>query len=79
LKDENGAFRNPYDRGCLQNFISRFFPGKDAKMLVISNKKNGNVSSLFSSNSSHDGMDIDMRNSSDKKNEEKLSLVQNVV
>jgi|AntRauTorckE5430_2_1112549.scaffolds.fasta_scaffold01248_4 palmitoyltransferase len=79
LKDENGAFRNPYDRGCLQNFISRFFPGKDAKMLVISNKKNGNVSSLFSSNSSHDGMDIDMRNSSDKKHEEKLSLVQNVV
>lgn len=79
LKDENGVFRNPYDRGCLKNFVSRFFPGKDGNMLVTSNKVNANASSLSCNNSIHEGMDIEMRSASDKKNEEKLSLVQNVV
>jgi len=100
LKDDNGAYHNPFHRGCLGNFMSRCRPGKDAYMLVHAKSDVGSVgvrvggsgsigigiaggmtSNINSSSSSH-GMDVEMMNVSDKKNdddEEKLRLVQNVV
>jgi len=81
LKDEMGAFRNPYNRGCFKNFASRLFPGKDSYMLVVNSDDISAHASSLSRNSSHHGMEIEMRSAtaSDKKNEEKLSLVQNAV
>jgi len=78
LKDEMGAFRNLYNRGCFKNFASRLFPGKDSYMPVNADEISARASSL-SRNSSHNRMEIGMRSASDKKNEEKLSLVQNAV
>jgi ankyrin repeat protein len=76
LKDENGRYRNPFHRGCVGNFMSRFMPGKDAYTLVHEeHARNSNANKNIK-------MDVEMRRNvavSDKKNEEKLSLVQNVV
>jgi len=80
LKDENGRYSNPYDRGCRANFMSRFFPGKDAYTLIdLTDTKDKRDVLMVQS-----GMDMDVElgttSVSNKKDEdEKLSLVQNVV
>lgn len=75
LKDENGAYRNPYNRGCFMNFISRFFPGKNAFALMLPKRDVGESSSV---NITDHESDIEMGHVSNKNVSEKLSLVKNI-
>ncbi len=83
LKDGNGGYRNRFHRGCVGNFISRFFPGKDA--YTLQHDGGQHAASRRSKNSNRKNsieIDMEMANvmtAGDKKNEEELSLVHNIV
>eukprot|EP00557_Chaetoceros_sp_GSL56_P007511 CAMPEP_0176496550 /NCGR_PEP_ID=MMETSP0200_2-20121128/11252_1 /TAXON_ID=947934 /ORGANISM="Chaetoceros sp., Strain GSL56" /LENGTH=809 /DNA_ID=CAMNT_0017894507 /DNA_START=29 /DNA_END=2458 /DNA_ORIENTATION=- len=75
LKDENGAYRNPYNRGCFRNFLSRFFPGKNTYALML---PNSDIGRTFSGEIGGNEADIEMGQVPNKNVSEKLSLVKNV-
>eukprot|EP00565_Helicotheca_tamesis_P007460 CAMPEP_0185727478 /NCGR_PEP_ID=MMETSP1171-20130828/3158_1 /TAXON_ID=374046 /ORGANISM="Helicotheca tamensis, Strain CCMP826" /LENGTH=808 /DNA_ID=CAMNT_0028396057 /DNA_START=84 /DNA_END=2510 /DNA_ORIENTATION=- len=61
LQDKGGHFSNPFDKGVLKNFVSRFDPGEDSYVLP---RRNSSSTEL---------------DQSDKKDEEKRDLLQNIV
>lgn len=75
LKDENGAYRNPYNRGCFRNFRSRFFPGKSSYALMLPNR---DLEQTLSAGIVGNESDIEMGRVPNKNVSEKLSLVKNI-
>lgn len=85
LKKEDGMFTNPYDFGCFKNFTMRFTPSKSLYMTPsFEAQLNGSdINTDKEGNSKHSMHPLDIESTinvgTNKKDDEKLSLVDNVV